>query len=270
MPSRQDTWLVHQRAALALAKVAPKLPPFVVVKGLATAQLLYRDCAERPLADVDLRVCPGDLDVCRLAFRSVGARLIEDARSYGSLCYELDGQVFDLESHVGAPHLARLTTADLIASTRMVTLTTGLAVPTPSHELHLLLLCVNVFKDKVSECPTWSKEDVARLLSHQETSRELFMHLTRTFHLRRVVKLTLRWLREEGYAVEPPSPSELPLPSLGATALAILQAKLKPRPHAVVTRVAFRLASDKPRDWPKAIFAAARFEWNERRARQTR
>jgi Uncharacterised nucleotidyltransferase len=248
-----------------LSRIAPKLPPHLVVKGIALCRVLYQDVAERPFADVDLRVRPEHMEQLRAALTELGAVVLEDGRTYGSMAFRVEGQLFDVESHIGAPGLTRLRVDDLFDAPMVVTLANGAAKEAPALELHALLLAINLFKDKYVEAPIWAREDTRRIAALPEFSATRFLALAQRYGLTRVIYAVATWLARDGDPAWENLRRQMPVPSLPK--LVDLFGQLQKRPTALVTRIVYRCASDHPADWPEALRHAALWQVRERSER---
>ncbi len=151
------------RISKALAILTPALEaegiPWLVVKGAALAHILYDDPAERPLADLDVRVRPEDYVRTKRALASAGAKLLDEAPSYGNLVADVEGQMVDVETSLGARFVTRLSVPEFLARSRELTVWGGLRVRVPDTVDHALLLAANLVKDKVTLAAPWSYRD---------------------------------------------------------------------------------------------------------------
>ncbi len=151
------------RISKALKILAPALEAegiaWLVVKGAALAHIVYDDAAERPLADLDVRVRPDDYARTKRALAHAGATLLDEAPSYGNLVADVEGQMVDVETSLGARFVTRLSVEDFLSRSRELTVWGGVRVRVPDTVDHALLLAANLVKDKMILAPTWSHRD---------------------------------------------------------------------------------------------------------------
>jgi hypothetical protein len=193
----------HEHAKLALEQVLAACRDGGVqvlpVKGVLTAYLFYPDPGQRPIQDVDLRVRPEDLDRVRDLGRRSGWRLVSRSRAYGTLSFDVLGFLVEFESHVGPPGLCALRVDDMLR--RAVPSVEILAVPHLKPDLHdhALLLCVNVFKDKLVEALPWAVRDLELLPEQQGFSSTRLAELAREVGAETILSIVATWLgRERG------------------------------------------------------------------------
>jgi hypothetical protein len=159
-------WVQHVLSAEALQAVVDVCTneriDVLPVKGVVTGRLLYDDVSERPLGDVDVRVRPRDLGRLVEAGRRAGWGVIRIQRAYANVVFEVGGRMVDVEATVGPPGLCGLTVEAMIArSTFDASL--GFRHRVPELHDHALLLCVNVFKDKLVGASPHAISDVERI-----------------------------------------------------------------------------------------------------------
>ncbi len=154
----------HEHARLALEQVlrgcrheeVEALP----VKGVLTARLLYTDPGQRPIQDVDLRVRPADLSRVLALGHRAGWRLVSRSRAYGTLGFDVLGFLVEFESHVGPPGLCALPVDAMLRRATEQSSAWGLPHLQPELHDHAVLLCVNVFKDKLVDALPWAVRDL--------------------------------------------------------------------------------------------------------------
>jgi hypothetical protein len=189
----QKAWAVHLRAVRALrALVLPCARegiPVLPVKGIITGPLLYGDTAERPMLDCDVRVRPRDLERTLRIARREGFVLAHRMRAYRSAMLTFEKTQVDVETAVGPPGLCALSVVEML---RRATASDLLGFPHLVPELHdhVLLLCVNVFKDKLKLAHERPLEDLRRAVRLPAFSRRTFaerVHAARSTSLVRIV-----------------------------------------------------------------------------------
>src|SRR5262249_47364471 len=160
-------WAAHEaaleglRRSLAALRGAGVEP--IVVKGMVLAYELYDDVAQRPLADVDLRVRPSRFLRAVRALRARGWPVDPTSKQLGSIGFKVGTALVEIESTVGPPGLCGLTIAQMEARARRRVLPSGIAVREPDIVDHAIVLVVNAFKDKLADCPSWSIGDLVAI-----------------------------------------------------------------------------------------------------------
>jgi hypothetical protein len=194
-PRLRDGWLVHLRIAQVLSELCPILNAsgvrWLVVKGAALARnpQLYSDPAERPLADLDLRIRPQDLQRTEQALTQAGAKLIERAPAYGNLVAELHGQCIDVEAYPCPPYTSRLTIADLLERAYLTEMNPGPSIWVPETTDHALLLAANLIKDKLHYSASWSRRDTHRIADTPTFDAELLVARATRYRMRTAVQI---------------------------------------------------------------------------------
>lgn len=189
MGDPRAVWLFHLRARAVAARVIGGLAragiDVLPVKGIVTGATLYRDVAERPLTDVDLRFRPADFgEIVAWAGRE-GIRIVQRMRTYSNVVLEVDGLHVDLEAHVAPPFTCALSIDTMLARSTPSDLF-GVPHVLPDPYDHDVLLLHNVFKDKLGHAFRWAIADVQRtptragfhaptLLDRLERARSLTM-----------------------------------------------------------------------------------------------
>ncbi len=173
------TWALHEVGGQILRDVAGVCErasiAFVPVKGIVTARLWYRDVAERPIGDVDIRIRPGDLRALEAAAKAAGWRCVRVLRSYRSLIYDFGSLSLDVEATVGPPGLCGLDVATMIARGEVREVVPGCRAAVPEIHDHAVLLTVNAFKDKIAMAHPWAIADPARVVIQPVFRRETFI-----------------------------------------------------------------------------------------------
>lgn len=157
------------------------------VKGIVTTPLLYDRVTERDIADVDLRIRPRDRRRAMQAFAEAGFPILHASKQWGTFETLIDHILVECETSVGPPGLCGLTVDTMIAHGAPSTT----AVPHIEPELHehVLLLCVNVFKDKLARARSHALEDLARIVTIDAFDARRFARLVHEAH-----STTLVWL----------------------------------------------------------------------------
>lgn len=157
------TWAVQLRARAAVETLVKECAKdgieVLPVKGVITSRILYADMAERPMRDADVRVRPEDLERALIAAKRGGAELVYRLRAYRSLIVMFDDMQVDIETTVGPPGLCDLSVDAMLRRAERSTLL-GFDHLAPEIHDHALLLCVNVFKDKLTLAEPSPLEDV--------------------------------------------------------------------------------------------------------------
>jgi hypothetical protein len=197
------TWAAHEVALDALGRSLEALRDVgvepLVVKGVALAYELYQDVADRPLADVDLRVRPREFRRAASALRARGWRVDPTSRQLGSIGFLVGRGLVEVESTVGPPGLCGLTVARMASRSRRRVLPGRLEFREPDVTDHAILLVVNAFKDKLLDCPPWSVDDLAAIVGHVDFDRALFLERVREARSETLTWIVADWLvRERG------------------------------------------------------------------------
>ncbi len=254
--------LLHATARAALVRVLRGLADAGVralpVKGVVTAYQLYAEPWERPIADVDIRVVPADIVSVRDVARRSGWKELAWAPAYSNVVFEVAGIMFDVEGTVGPPGLCALSVADML---RRATSSDGPALP-ELHD-HALLLCVNVFKDKIVLAAPWALEDLVRIARQPGFDVAVLVDRARSAHAVTIAWVVADWLtttrgdvvwREvrDTLATRPPRVAYRRALQR-ATALA---------PDGYAARILTRIGADAPSMWWSA--ATAGLAWQAR------
>lgn len=173
----QRAWAMHLRARAAIEPLiracAREGIPLLPVKGVVTGPLLYADVSERPMLDADLRVAPRHYRrACAIALRE-GYTLDHKLIAYRSAIFFWKGTQVDLETSVGPPGLCGLTVDAMLQRARPSDLL-GFPHLVPELHDHALLLCVNVFKDKLALALPAPMEDARRVARHPSFDARAF------------------------------------------------------------------------------------------------
>jgi hypothetical protein len=284
----RDTWLAHLRIHRALASLGPILTraevPWLVVKGAALAHLMYEDLAERPLADLDLRIRPEDYARAERALRGGGIRIVERAPVYRNLVAEVGGQAVDIEGFVVPPFTARLSTADLLRRARSLDLADAFApeplaplrVLVPEVHDHALLLVANLVKDKLHRAATWAARDARDIVSMPDFDPSTFAARAHEAGMVTCVKVAATHFLDDPLPFKSRPIWQGLADALGGAApqrrayRALYTHLAATRPSALVTRVTARLIADRPLDRIRALGTALRWEFETGRKRTER
>ncbi len=254
-------WALHVAAretlSAAVAVLGAAGVPFLVVKGAVTGHWLYDDPAERPLGDVDLRIKPVDFRRAVSAFERAGWETLDFKPAYKAFASGRRNLCVDVESVIGAPGLCGLSVEEML--TRAAQGPPEVAALVPELHDHALVLAINVFKDKLALASPWAVEDARRVAELPAFDARRLAGLAANARVRSLVWIVADWMtREKGSSGWARVREELggdrpPRPLYAGTMLWLEK-------HAaldgVVVRVAARLASDEPRMWPMALWAA--------------
>jgi hypothetical protein len=201
VPSPQAVVAAHVLADTVLTTVLPRLEREDIValpvKGVATARELYADVADRPISDVDLRVVPERFgDVVRV-IRQEGWEQLVYARPYRNVVFRLNGLPIDVECAVGPPGLCALPIAAMIARATPDRLRSGVPFLRPELHDHAVLLCVNLFKDKITRAAPWALQDVVRVAARPDFDVDLFVARARQSHVAAITWIVADWMATE-------------------------------------------------------------------------
>ena len=184
--TRVDVWVAHQAALQALRQVLSAFATAgieaLAVKGIVLAHQLYDDVADRPIQDVDLRVCPADLHRVIALARQRGWALDRSSRQLGCAGFRIGRVLVEVETTVGPAGLCPLRVKDMLGRSVRRTMPAGFTVLEPEPVDHAILLVVNAFKDKIVECPSWSRSDLVRIVQIAGFDQGSFVE--RVLHLR--------------------------------------------------------------------------------------
>ena len=259
-------WASHVTALRALQTVVPVFEgagiETLAVKGVVTAHLLYADPNHRPLSDVDLRIRREDYErAIRIAERE-GWRITERMPEYGAFVVFVGslGLSVDVETVVGAPGYCAVSIGEMLSRATRTVL--GAEIRVPEIHDHAVLMCVNVFKDKIVLAPPWSLEDARRIVAVEGFDVDRFVERARRAKIACIAWMVADWMeREKGSAVWSAVKARLGgergprrfyawalrwLYERGATSMS--------------TRIMVRAGADDPRMWLDCLWAAFRHE----------
>jgi hypothetical protein len=166
----------------------------------------------------------------------------------------------DVESVVGAPGLCGLSIADVLArATRGVG---PLDLRVPEVHDHAILICVNVFKDKLVHAAPWALEDALRIVDTPDFDIERFVARAREGKVRGIVWMVADWMARNRVSAKwggvraALGGDRGPRPNYAR----IFRLLLERAPESLVTRIWARMASDDPAMWPRALRQAFALE----------
>jgi hypothetical protein len=199
--TRIDTWARHAAAVEVLREVLPALDaadvPVLAVKGIILARELHHDVADRPIRDVDLRVRPRDFVAAVRAMRARGWGVDYTSKQLGALGFWVAGELVELESSVGPPGLCGLPVSAMLRRAAPHPLGRGVTVLAPEIVDHAVLLVVNAFKDKLVDCPAWSRDDLVAIARHPRFDAASFLGRVRQAGIVTVTWVVADWLARE-------------------------------------------------------------------------
>lgn len=202
-----EAWVRHLAGAEAIRELRRVLEPtaFLAVKGIVTARTLYADLAERPIADVDVRVAGWRTlaRVIRFARRR-GHRLVRVSPVYDNVMVNVGGVDVDVECHVGPPGFCRMRVTDMLARSTVDEALFGVACAVPEVHDHALLMCVNAFKDKLVLVTPWAIEDLRRIARGPAFDPSRFARLAAA-----ASSATVVWIVADYLAAEEPAWAEV-------------------------------------------------------------
>jgi hypothetical protein len=198
------TWIQQELAVELLREVSRRCGaasiPFLPVKGVVTARLLYEDVAEREMLDVDLRIRPQDFDRFRRVAREAGWRCVTVSRIYRNLGYEFPGLPLEVEAGIGPPGLCALTVEAMQRRASPFVFAPGLSLLAPEIHDHAVVLVVNVFKDKMTAAFPRAVADVERIALKPSFSVETFVERALESRVTTIAWLVAGWLESRGSA----------------------------------------------------------------------
>jgi hypothetical protein len=261
-PPSPQAWILQAKAAHVAPRLAAQLAeegiPVLLVKGVATARLLYEDAAQRPISDIDLRIERHCFEAAFDAVRRLGYPIQSRSNAYKNLVFEVEGVPIDLEATIGPPGLCGISVTELLARAKPLSLAGG-EVRVPASTDHALIATVNVFKDKVDEASPWAKEDLRRLLGSADFDPIAYVNRAQAAQIAAIAATVLQALSEsfggnEGN-IAAALAARLSDPSLSSWLHRRLLATTR-GPSTTASRVAARLGSDNAREWPTALTSA--------------
>lgn len=248
-PDVKKAWALHTMAEHARAEVTERFElagiPTLAVKGIVTAETLYRDVVQRPMTDVDLRIRNKDFDRALLVARESGWPVVRVLRTYRNIVLTKGGISVDIETQVGPPGLCAMT-VDAMLDRAQVRHQKHSVVRTPELHDHVIVLCVNAYKDKIGGAFPWALEDLVRIVRHPDLKISRLEELARQSKVRTLVWLVADWLAEirgdESWGrIRTALGDGRPARPLYA---AVMRRMLRARPNTLSVRLLARAASD--------------------------
>jgi hypothetical protein len=166
------------------------------VKGVVTGRLLYADPGERPLEDVDLRIRPRDLPAMARAGGRMGWRCVNRSLAYRTIAFDVLGFLVEFECHVGPPGLCRLRVDDMLRRAQPSFDPLGMPYLRPDPHDHVLLLCVNAFKDKLVDAPSGAVRDLELFAERGEFVERRFVALAAECKAVTIAWIVATWLAD--------------------------------------------------------------------------
>jgi hypothetical protein len=200
--TRVDVWVAHQAALQALRQTldafAGERIDAVAVKGIVLAYRLYGDVADRPIQDVDLRVCPADLRRVLAVARQRGWVLDRSSRQLGCVGFRVGAVLVEVETTIGPAGLCPLSIHELLSRSVARSMKTGFTCLEPEPVDHAVVLVVNAFKDKIVQCPSWSLGDLVRIVQDPGFDEGAFLERVRRLGLETITWIVADWLVRHG------------------------------------------------------------------------
>jgi len=250
----------ERRLAVAhtvLAAFEQEKIPAVLVKGIVTSALLYDDPSERPMFDVDVRVLPEDhARVAELA-RNRGWHVRESSRVYKNHTLVIDGVEVDVEGYIGPRYVCWLTTRDLLArATPSDAL--GFRALMPDFTDHVVLMLVNVFKDKLELARPWSLQDLERVPRHSSFDANAIAARVREARVP-----TIAWIVADSLGGEWTRVRDALEADRDERYVRLFRAANR-APNGMVARVIARASAERKRDRLRAVALSAMWELEQR------
>jgi Uncharacterised nucleotidyltransferase len=190
----------HEHARLALERVLAACSDAGIdvlpVKGILTSRLFYRQPAERPIRDIDLRVRPRDLERVERAAAKAGWPLLSRSWAYRTLSFDVLGFLVEFEAHVGPPGLCALPVDDMLRRAHPSIAPLGVPHLQPELHDHAVLLCVNAFKDKLIDAFPGGVRDLEIIATLAEFDRPRFVKLAVDSRVATIAWIVADWLVE--------------------------------------------------------------------------
>jgi HAMP domain-containing protein len=175
--------------------------PVLAVKGVVTARLLYADVADRPIADVDIRIRRRDFWHWHEIATRAGWRCWNSVWTYRTRSYTFSPLALDVETHVGPPGMCALTVDEMLARSTECELGSELRVRIPETHDHAVLLVVNAYKDWLVLGNPASRTDLDRIARSAGFEWEVFVDRALRSRIGTITWLVATWL-EESYGNE--------------------------------------------------------------------
>jgi hypothetical protein len=274
-PGTRAAFVAHLLADSVLASAIPRFEEagvaVVLVKGIVTSKSLYADVSERPITDVDLRVRPRDLARVLAVGQDAGWDVLRHSLPYGNIVFRADGMLLDVEASIGPPGLCALAVDDLVARAVRARARAPVAYEYLAPELHdhVVVLCVNAFKDKLPRNAPWIVTDLERIVLQPGFDAGVLAERARASRSRTIVWMVADWMVSlSGHrvwaAVRDRIGPEAPRPAYARLFRALHRRHAE---RSLALRTLARVGSDAPWSGVRAILVAAAFEaeirWKE-------
>ena len=205
MHERDDVaaWVRARAAQAVLQRVVNALDEANIsvlpVKGVVTARLLYKDIAERPMRDIDIRVGRLDLPMALDVARARGWLLRSDSPRMHEAVFGVDGWEVDVECTLGQPGLCAVTVEQVLR--RASTIADPFPHLEPELHDHALILALNAFKGGLGHTP-WSLEDLRRIVRLEGFEPSVLVERAREGRVLSALWIVADWLSEREGAIE--------------------------------------------------------------------
>jgi hypothetical protein len=234
----------------------------IPVKGIVTSALLYDDPTLRPMFDVDVRVTPEDHARVRALIEKKGWRLLESSRVYKNHTIRIDGVEVDLEGFIGPRFVCWLTTRDMIARATWSDVL-GFRARIPDFTDHVVLLLVNVFKDKLELARPWAIGDLVRIRQHAAFDVRAIAARVREARVPTIAWIVADWLVRSHDAREWTALRDALEPDHDASFVRLFHAAAR-TPDSLFARIIARSSAERRRDRVRAVALAAAWELEHR------
>lgn len=256
---------IHHWAREVLGEVLAVLDrasvPVLPVKGVLTAYALYSKPAERPIRDIDLRVLPEHLPKVLDAARTRGWHVHHVSNAYQAALLRVGGLSVDVETSVGAPFMTRLTVRQMFARASRQSAPFRFSHLRPDFEDHLILQCLNVYKDHLMHASAWAIEDLFRSADMPGFDPQRFLQRVREAGNLTAIHVLASWLlSRRDHAVWQTLLRQTSGHGRKAYARVMLTAVRKPMPEtALFLRGLSRLSADDALTRARAMIQLVRF-----------
>jgi hypothetical protein len=246
--------------------------PVAPVKGVLTARWLYRSIAERPLSDVDVRVCDEDLGtVLALAERRRWhVRRVDPV--YRALSLEIEGVAIDVETSFGARGMSSLSTRAALARAQRTSERLGVVHSMLTVHDHALLLALNVAKDRLGQCHPWAIEDLVRIAERAEFDPVKMAAVAWSAANASVLRAVSRWLARihdsRAWGAVEVALGEVPRPLYAARVESMLGRQTRSDIERFERSLLARAACDEPLRRAQSLIVMARWAWHNARGLQ--
>jgi hypothetical protein len=243
------TWVRHVEALAALRVALRALDgagiPALAVKGVVLAHQLYDDVSKRPISDIDLRVRPRDFVDTVRTLQGCGLRADFTSKQLGAIGFPMSGILLEIECTIGPPGLCGMSVEEAMDRGVERTLPGGVRVLEPDPVDHAVLLVVNAFKDKLVECPQWSRDDLQRLVRHPLFDRSVFLARVRKARIDTITWIVGDWLaRDYGSESWAGLRDALDRETINQPYIRLMTGLFRGCPHSLATRLMARVGSD--------------------------